>query len=783
MDNQLAFETVLSRKLDELRAELMSIYTQHLTRGNQDMPTDDMAHQEQPPNLPRCRPSSLSSVEGEDTPDRRAFVRRRSLASVGSEAMCRRRSSRIQSLVHPTKTVTRVSKLRDNWLSKLEVARSITTVTLPEFAGDLSPRISRRSSLMSGESCAMHSGSASDSGSASNTALLGVYCWACLCVAMLGIEMVCVPLDVGFDLFPASNHRTFLFVGRCFWSLDLLVSLLQAKLIGTGRAKGDADTLISRCSTSWFVVNVVLLMFEWFVLLINSDEWKWWIIIARVMRFSRFLRREIGRAVLQLDDQLPAACPFSAELMLDALRIAFFGAVGVHWVTCVWFWVGRVNDAEWQLEITADNENAADAYIQSLYMALGLLHGRGQERFESTAECAFAFISGVAGLLFTCFLVAKATSSFMTIEKSAARRLRVVGDSFILARRIPPGMSVRIQQSLRQYGGVVMRRFQDEERLMQQFPESLRRELLSEVRQKVMVKMQFFADLSRFGFGIMHAVTADAMTQKLHLKGETVFSRGFHGQCMYFVDIGNLEYIYKPGAHKDDPDEPSANDTRCKLWRKDWISEPALWIDWVHRGECNVPRDSVLLELSSDRFCAVISESESLWHAVKYAKHFVSQLHQVDPEELTDMVRFSVTLLDLTNASEHRQHGDHFAFISHYKKEAGTEASMMQAELQQVMQLDVSNPANDLVCPVFLDSENLISLTMLKEHVKRSHNLILLLTPDVLMRPWCLVEIATAFEHEVPIVLVRVERPGFNFEYPTEEFYTALKNGELYSSL
>merc|ERR1719265_1776684 len=680
MDNQLAFETVLSRKLDELRAELMSIYTQHLTRGNQDMPTDDMAHQEQPPNLPRCRPSSLSSVEGEDTPDRRAFVRRRSLASVGSEAMCRRRSSRIQSLVHPTKTVTRVSKLRDNWLSKLEVARSITTVTLPEFAGDLSPRISRRSSLMSGESCAMHSGSASDSGSASNTALLGVYCWACLCVAMLGIEMVCVPLGVGFDLFPASNHRTFLFVGRCFWSLDLLVSLLQAKLIGTGRAKGDADTLIARCSTTWFVVNVVLLMFEWFVLLINSDEWKWWIITARTMRFSRFLRREMGRAVLHFDDHLPAACPFSAELMLDALRIAFFAAVGVHWVACVWFWVGRVNDAEWQLEITAGNANAADAYIQSVYMALGLLlHGRGQARFETTVECAFAFISGVTGLLFTCFLVAKATSSFMTFDKSSARRLRMVGDSFILSRRIPPGMSARMQQSLRAYGGVVMRRFQDEERLMQQFPESLRRELLAQVRQRVMVRMQFFADLSRFGFGIMHAVTADAMTQKLHLKGETVFSRGFHGQCMYFVDIGNLEYIYKPGAHKDDPDEPSANDTRCKLWRKDWISEPALWIDWVHRGECNVPRDSVLLELSSDRFCAVISESESLWHAVKYAKHFVAQFCQVAPEERTDMARFSVSLLDLTNASEHRQHGDHFAFISHYKKEAGTEASMMQA--------------------------------------------------------------------------------------------------------
>merc|ERR1719265_710248 len=77
MDNQLAFEAVLSRRLEELRAELMGIYTQHLTRGNQDMPTVDMEHQEQQsdssPRRRASRGSETSSLEYKGTSPRFAY--------------------------------------------------------------------------------------------------------------------------------------------------------------------------------------------------------------------------------------------------------------------------------------------------------------------------------------------------------------------------------------------------------------------------------------------------------------------------------------------------------------------------------------------------------------------------------------------------------------------------------------------------------------------------------------------------------------------------------------
>ena len=62
-------------------------------------------------------------------------------------------------------------------------------------------------------------------------------------------------------------------------------------------------------------------------------------------------------------------------------------------------------------------------------------------------------------------------------------------------------------------------------------------------------------------------------------------------------------------------------------------------------------------------------------------------------------------------------------------------------------------------------------------HVKRSHYLVLLLTPGILSRPWCLVEIATAQRNKVHILPVEVQRPGMKFQYPDDAFYENFRTG------
>merc|ERR1712019_38561 len=81
--------------------------------------------------------------------------------------------------------------------------------------------------------------------------------------------------------------------------------------------------------------------------------------------------------------------------------------------------------------------------------------------------------------------------------------------------------------------------------------------------------------------------------------------------------------------------------------------------------------------------------------------------------------------------------------------------------------------------PVFLDSEDLFDLDDLQVHVRRSHNLVLLLTKDVLLRPWVLVEVVTAVQADLRVLLVEVHKRGTVFKFPDDDFYCQLLAGQF----
>eukprot|EP00448_Togula_jolla_P041718 CAMPEP_0170648108 /NCGR_PEP_ID=MMETSP0224-20130122/44562_1 /TAXON_ID=285029 /ORGANISM="Togula jolla, Strain CCCM 725" /LENGTH=164 /DNA_ID=CAMNT_0010979619 /DNA_START=9 /DNA_END=501 /DNA_ORIENTATION=+ len=95
---------------------------------------------------------------------------------------------------------------------------------------------------------------------------------------------------------------------------------------------------------------------------------------------------------------------------------------------------------------------------------------------------------------------------------------------------------------------------------------------------------------------------------------------------------------------------------------------------------------------------------------------------------------------------------------------------------------DPTHPGSAFDTPVFVDSENLVDLSLLRQHILKSDNLVLLLTPGLLSRPWCLVEIQIAISNGINIIPVELDRPGASFEYPKEDFYQNLQQGNYLSA-
>jgi hypothetical protein len=151
-----------------------------------------------------------------------------------------------------------------------------------------------------------------------------------------------------------------------------------------------------------------------------------------------------------------------------------------------------------------------------------------------------------------------------------------------------------------------------------------------------------------------------------------------------------------------------------------------------------------------------------------------------DEKAYSDLLDMPTALLDETLAAYESQfHRDHFIFISHYKKEAGTEATLLEEGFERLIKLDNHHAGNGFRRPVFLDSEDLRDTASLERHVRRTHNLVLLLTPNLLSRPWCLLEMVTAVRNNVEILPVNIQRPGESaFKYPDGEFFQKPSRGE-----
>jgi len=103
-------------------------------------------------------------------------------------------------------------------------------------------------------------------------------------------------------------------------------------------------------------------------------------------------------------------------------------------------------------------------------------------------------------------------------------------------------------------------------------------------------------------------------------------------------------------------------------------------------------------------------------------------------------------------------------FLSHFKAEAAAEARYLKDALDHMTG-----------CHAYLDSSTLADLRELfASGVDVSEVLVLMLTPGLLTRPWCLLEIRRAMRESKPIVLLELKGPGRHFSF--EEAFALMSN-------
>ena len=94
------------------------------------------------------------------------------------------------------------------------------------------------------------------------------------------------------------------------------------------------------------------------------------------------------------------------------------------------------------------------------------------------------------------------------------------------------------------------------------------------------------------------------------------------------------------------------------------------------------------------------------------------------------------------------------AFLSHHKAGAAMEARWIKGSMESRLGRGAQ---------AFLDSDDLNDLNLLMSHVRDSDVLCLLQTAEVLLRPFCILELNEAIVSGVPIVALSIRGKGYDF--------------------
>eukprot|EP00448_Togula_jolla_P022753 CAMPEP_0170578070 /NCGR_PEP_ID=MMETSP0224-20130122/5264_1 /TAXON_ID=285029 /ORGANISM="Togula jolla, Strain CCCM 725" /LENGTH=834 /DNA_ID=CAMNT_0010901023 /DNA_START=11 /DNA_END=2515 /DNA_ORIENTATION=+ len=577
------------------------------------------------------------------------------------------------------------------------------------------------------------------------------------------------PLGIGFDIFSELSDRVVSWTMCVFWTVDVMGSFFMGRYKSDGRIELRFRKVAKEYAATWLFFDLAILIVDYFFLVDSDAEVSFAspFRLAYTLRFLRMLRSvKFAQRVRELIDDAAKQSPRRVCIALSIGPLLFLGLV-VHVSACFWHRVG-LSDGGWVERQGLEGKSVGTAYLESLHWIVAQVHGGSSFAPQGEPEHVYATVIELFGMFFTCLFISVLSSALSRDNDPGALALQRAFRQYMKDRHISESFGVRVKQHLRaQADSGVCGRITKEGQMLQALPENLQIELHQLVRLPILHYCDFFVDLSVKCPGPVRSICHEALSPGITLAHETCFQIGDSCVSMRFVESGEMSYVQESELEQENEQNVTKVLPGCCL------SEAVLWTKWEHCGSLLALKDSVCLDLKAAAFESIVgNHNGACVQALEYAQRFLWRLNRLPAASDLPMP---------TDPNEENpafaHENAHYIFISHFKKEAGTEATLLQEGLSAIIRDDPAHPGGEFPSPVFLDSENLNDLRQLKDHVALSDNLLLLLTPEILSRPWCLVEIAVAVSTNANVVPVVVERPGIHFEYPDEEYFQRLRSG------
>lgn len=609
--------------------------------------------------------------------------------------------------------------------------------------------------------------------------------WLMTTLAACIYEFATAPIELAHGSLTHPTVQSLHTACSVVWTLDIVMNFLTAVYIN-GALRFDLRTIAIEYSRTWLGMDIFIVTCEWLALVqVIESNTSSILRIFRMFRLSKLLR------VWKVHQRLSEILFHRVNILisyLSAIQMCLTYVGGLHVMSCIIFWMRfsfSTSSHRVQEFYDVDASDTLGCYLLSLEWTLSLLVwsqvGTIGNRDAAIIAC-FRFL----GLIATSIFLARMMLVVRSLVDRQSQDLLQTTQSYLKTNCISNELAMKVNGCISLYHkqSWLENKLLKETSLLERLPKLLQVDLSEEARVPLVCELRFFCQLrSRYRACFRH-ICVDAMSEIVASKQDIIFDTGHRSSQMFWVQFGAFSYLlarkHSKLARFGRFFETNPRSRTTSVSKGSALCEISLWTDWVHTGKLCSTRAGLLLVLNASAFSKVVqSHKEASRTAVAFGRKVLSDLFQ-GGTDCTDLTCFCEDFDDLEDWKRNDlfKSEDHLAFLSHFKKEAGTEAALMQEALLEKIRLDPEHQASGLETPVFLDSENLDDLAKLKTHVLKSHNLVLLLTPGILLRPWCLVEIVISCKNNVNIVPVEIQRPGMKFEYPNEDFFKKMGTGE-----
>jgi len=451
-------------------------------------------------------------------------------------------------------------------------------------------------------------------------------------------DMVVIPMTL-FEFFDDPKDYILIEVmswtTRLFWTLDMGMSMCTGLMMPNGHIMFETKFILWNYAKTWLLLDSFIVLSDWIEFIMAQGDGGGGLAgigrVFRIVRCVRLLRLVRMKSVMKSVVERFHSDRLTFALKMVQLVLVMFGLA--HIVACCWWGVGKSAGRDtWSSSYQGTDVSVSSRYLISLHWALSQFSGGMEEvRPKTAVERLFAVVIWTYSFFFATIVVSILTSCLVQahiIGGSQARQLSTLR-KYLKQNSISKTLSLRVQSSAQYAISGDLR--PDVVDLLGVVSDQLRLEMNFEMYSELIRCHPFFNQCIVFCPQAARRICHQAISTLLLDADDVVFSKGEAPAepKMYFIFKGTFEYTALSGV-------------KTVLGEKQWIAEPVLWVEWVHRGQLKAVSTSKVAKLDSKKFVDIMERFKEVLPAgispKVYANEFCQYLNdQPAMDQVTDM--------------------------------------------------------------------------------------------------------------------------------------------------